>query len=569
MKLILRQYLADLKERGELDSILPEVLSELGFNVLSKPSRGTRQNGVDVAAVGKDDEDSNRKKLFLFTIKSGDLTRRGWDDGSPHAVRQSLNDILDVYIDSRIAKPYQGLSIVICLCIGGEIREDAQTQWIGFTNRNAKTNVDFRFWNGDKIAGLMASRVLGKEFILPGPKTSIQKAIAMVDHPDVSYKHFTLLVNSLLENVKTPKTLMRSFRQIYICCWVLYVWAREEKNLDAPFRSSEYMLLRIWNRCRDSICQKGRYYKKLSQILMQAIELHVSVAEELLITKLTPYLKEKYAMSLAVNSPSYIDVNLVVFEYFGRLCLLGIWQHWTASSKSIQVERVEWEEKRNHSLDLAEAMIARNPTLLSPIRDDFMIEISLFMILAQACDRENAIRNYFQSLIEQLSFALECRQDFPIPTQDYNHLLRHADEKSDEVFKDQTSASVLFPLLVRTCDELCLFEERVQLLKQIREILPHTTLQMFLVNEESEEKIWNGDFDHGTSVIDVPVFEDGDEYKHFVQHCAGANSHFDQLSSTVASIVPLHLVACRHFRFPTPPQMWFVKPLDIGKLNRV
>ena len=49
MKPVIREYLASLRERGELDAILPDLLSELGYTVISRPSRGTRQFGVDVA----------------------------------------------------------------------------------------------------------------------------------------------------------------------------------------------------------------------------------------------------------------------------------------------------------------------------------------------------------------------------------------------------------------------------------------------------------------------------------------------------------------------------------------
>ena len=54
MKLVFRQYLASLKERSELDAVLPDLLSELGYTVVSRPTVGTRQFGVDVAAVGID-----------------------------------------------------------------------------------------------------------------------------------------------------------------------------------------------------------------------------------------------------------------------------------------------------------------------------------------------------------------------------------------------------------------------------------------------------------------------------------------------------------------------------------
>ena len=36
MKLLLTDYIGSLKERGELDAILPDMLSELGFNRLLK-----------------------------------------------------------------------------------------------------------------------------------------------------------------------------------------------------------------------------------------------------------------------------------------------------------------------------------------------------------------------------------------------------------------------------------------------------------------------------------------------------------------------------------------------------
>jgi hypothetical protein len=79
MKLIIREYLSSLKERGELDAVLPDLLSERGLNVYSRPGRGTRQDGVDVGAVGS--LDGGSEKVYLFSIKPGDLTRRDWDPG--------------------------------------------------------------------------------------------------------------------------------------------------------------------------------------------------------------------------------------------------------------------------------------------------------------------------------------------------------------------------------------------------------------------------------------------------------------------------------------------------------
>lgn len=99
MKLIFVEYLASLKERGELDVIMPDLLSELGLSVISRPATGTKQYGVDVAAVGSDGD--GIRKVFLLSIKPVDLRRSGWDVG-PQCLRTSLNQILDVYVPNQI-----------------------------------------------------------------------------------------------------------------------------------------------------------------------------------------------------------------------------------------------------------------------------------------------------------------------------------------------------------------------------------------------------------------------------------------------------------------------------------
>src|SRR5262245_6586027 len=130
MKVLIRDYVASLKEREELDAILPDLLSELGFNVISRPGRGTAQRGVDVAAIGKD---SKRKQaVYLFTIKPGDLTRQEWD-GTSQKVRSSLNEIIDDYIPTRIPTAYRGLKVVIVLCFGGDVHESARSLVTQFT----------------------------------------------------------------------------------------------------------------------------------------------------------------------------------------------------------------------------------------------------------------------------------------------------------------------------------------------------------------------------------------------------------------------------------------------------
>ena len=76
MKIILKEYLASLKERKELDSsVLPNLLAEIGLEVLNLPMLGTRQYGVDIAAVGKiAGEDQGATTCAFSEIAAGILS---------------------------------------------------------------------------------------------------------------------------------------------------------------------------------------------------------------------------------------------------------------------------------------------------------------------------------------------------------------------------------------------------------------------------------------------------------------------------------------------------------------
>ena len=193
MKLIIREYLSMLREREELDAIIPDLLSQLGLNVFSFPQRGTAQNGVDVAAEGYLGE---YEGVFLLSIKSGDLGRTDWDVGA-QALRPSLNDILDVYIPNRLSAERQAKHIYICLCFGGNIREEVRERVESFCNRHATEHISFLQWNGDKLADLIMQGLLSESLIASKTKSLLRKSIAMLEAPETSYKYFSLFIKEL------------------------------------------------------------------------------------------------------------------------------------------------------------------------------------------------------------------------------------------------------------------------------------------------------------------------------------------------------------------------------------
>ena len=572
MKLVLRQYLADLRERDELDAILPDLLSEIGFTVLSKPGRGTRQAGVDIAAIGPDEDDNGCRKLFLFTVKAGDLRRHDWDDGSPQAVRQSLNEILDSYIPTRIPKQHQNLDIAICICMGGEMKEDVQIQWTGYVENHSTSKISFRVWNGDKLAELLLSGVLKEELLETRLQGHFRKSIAMVDHPDVAYRFFSHLVQGLLDNNENRHKQTTRLRQVYICLWVLFIWAREAGNLEAPFQASEYALLHIWNECRSVLGKQTKGNDTRTTVLIQTIGLHLLIAEELIIKKLRAYADKPYALSIAVKSQSSVDVNLALFEQFGRISLYGIWQNWRAyliAQTEDEAEVIKFLSDRDRTLQMAIEIVNNNPTLKSPIRDDFAIEITLFMILAQICGAVDAVSGYLEEMACRLKFSIEQRTAYPIPMTDYNDLVGHPLNRSDEYFKQHTYGSILYPSLVAWLDRLNLREARDALITCIKENLSHTTQQVWVPNGNTDQRFWSGGRSHGVAIPGLPICDEPPRYAELLNRIIADHTAFNDLSTTKYGLfTPIFLMACRHFRMPIPPHLWFLEASNQDSANK-
>lgn len=437
MKLLIRDYLASLKEREELDAILPDLLSELGLTVYSRPRRGTLQHGVDIAAVGEDED--GERKVFLFSVKQGDLTRQDWDC-TPQALRPSLNEIRDAYIRNRIPTRYKNLKIVICLAFGGDVHEQVRESLTGYIAENTTERITFDEWNGDKIAGLILKGILREELLPKSMRSCFQKAVAMVDEPDVSYEHFGRLARDLRKaGVASVKARVCAARQLNICLWILFVWARDVGNLEAPYRASELALLSAWELLRPTIGKKSREAKSLSRVIYQLIKLHTTIATEFLEGKIMPHVQLHYGVSMSIGSQSSLDVNLSLFEVLGRIGQTGLWIHWSGG----QGDQENRETAQNLVVQLCQAglaLIRNNPTLCLPIIDRQGTDIALFLQLWLVSGLDAVgVTSWLQEMAHRLIFTIRTRGRYPSSASDYRELAEHPRDRSDDYFKEATS----------------------------------------------------------------------------------------------------------------------------------
>jgi hypothetical protein len=555
MKLLFRNYLASLRERDELDAILPDLLSELGYTVYSRPQRGTGQAGVDVAAVGKDED--GERKVFLFSVKQGDLTRQSWNEGT-QALRPSLDEVLDSYIPNRIPKRYQNLKIVICLVFGGDMQEQVRTTVTGYKKRNTSDKVSFDEWNGDKLAALLLQGILREQIMPKTLRSHFQKAVALVDEPDISFQHFERLVSELSKLAVDDKSRVRVARQLYIAVWVLFVWARDIDNVEVPYQASELLLLNIWNLLKPYADSKQKSASKaIHSVLNHAIELYVQIASELLDKKILPHVGVKDGISAAIRTRSSADVNLKLFDLLGRISLLGLWLNWLVKRITDARRRSAAEQHVAHLTAMGYQLINNNRALFLPLQDQQAIDIALFLHLVAVVDgsrRDAGV--WLHEMVDRLAFAVRTHDCYPCVLRDYRDLAAHPREATDEYRKEVTPGSILIPLLAAFLSTLGDHQALETLTALKTTELHHSTLQLWMPDQASEDGIYIGTHDHGLAVCDLPLSPTGSELLAIVRDACNRAQDFKELSAVAAGYWPIVLTACRHHRFPVPPQFW-------------
>lgn len=565
MKLIIREYLASLRERGELDVVLPDLLSQMGLNVFSRPGRGTRQDGVDVAAVGTIDGES--EKVYLFSIKPGNLTRKDWDGDAVQSLRPSLNEILDAYIPSRLPVEHRGKPIVICICVGGDIQEQLRPAVKGFAEKvEAKSpNITFQEWNGDRLAGLIQEHFLREDLLPERARSHLRKSLAMLDEPDTAYKHFNKLMRTLgATEGNSDAQNLTAIRQIGICLSIVFAWARDVGNLEAAYRSAEIALLYGWRIARAYFDRTSKVNLAVIDALSSLLMTFRRVSGTYLDKVVLPHAGKRHGLSSAVLSQSALDVNLRLFDVLGRLAATGLWIHWEAVRLNGQ------SENQNIALGQREAcmhaiteLISSNPVLRSPVKDDQAIEVSLALLLLSLDPRFISFaEDWLQELMDRCKFAYATHGDYPCILGAYDELLEHPDKGNAEYRRNATAGSVLYPMIALWA---ALFDADdlyglVQAFKA--EDLEHCTFQFWFPDGSSEANLYTNSDLHGTNFSPIPVdLPKAELLKHVFAECE-ATQHFDELSANRYGFWPIVAVACRHHRLPIPVQLFrlFRKP---------
>lgn len=243
MRLILKDYLIQLKEKDELDLLVCDLLLQKGFVTDNRPETGNRQYGVDIHA-------HNSKEILLCVVKQGNLERKNWDSG-PNAVRQSINEIKDTYIGLiNGIKPTKKLRIAVVT--NGMMDEAVRPNWEGFVRQNADWNgvkVKIEFWNIDKLVEDVQKHLLDEHLFSGDMRRSLRQALYYIGESDYRNEYFELIIDSYIAHFNDTdkgKVQKKKMAGLYLATQMIAQYAAEAKIYKVAIMVSEYLIIRYW-----------------------------------------------------------------------------------------------------------------------------------------------------------------------------------------------------------------------------------------------------------------------------------------------------------------------------------
>ena len=552
MKLIIKQYLASLRERNELDALLPGLLSQMGLNVFSKPGRGTRQDGVDVAAVGT--LNGEPEKVYLFSIKAGDLTRSSWDSDSLQSLRPSLNEIKDSYIPNRLPKEHKDKRIVICLCFGGDIQEQVRPSVEGYIGQNSTNRITYEEWNGDKLADLIQESFLREDLLPDNSRPILRKALALLDEPEASFGYYTQLATALFSIAEKERSKkLSSLRQMSICLWILFAWARDNGNLEAAYLSAERTLLFAWGLAKNEFGKNNKVTKGIHEAFQSVLGAYFQIADEYINGKILPHVTVLDGLSTAVRPSSSMDVNLKLFDLLGRLAMYGLWTTWSATISDNEEYKEKLVLQSRYISDAVKSLISNNPALSLPIKDDQAIDIFLAILqMAMSGSGESDMKLWLSEIIERARFAYEGNGSYPCAIRNYAELLDHPLRGDEEYRKEVTEGSILYPTIALWAAILGDSKVYEKITNFKDECLLHCNFQLWYPDETTEDNIYTNKDVHGAAFSHVPIDQSPDVFLKVIREECEQTQYFENLSAMKKGVWPLILLACRHYRIPVP-----------------
>jgi len=555
VRLIIREYLGMLKESGEFDRLLPDLLLAMNIVPLSKPQVGVRQSGVDIAAVGNDD--AGQKTLWLFVLKRGDLGRRDWDTGS-QSVRQSLDEVKDVYLRNHIAPEHEGLPVKIVVATTGDFKQDFEQNRVGYAEVNTQPARTYEFWNGDRVATLFEQYLLNEYALPDSARSQLRRALALIGEHDYDLEHFFALLKTLLTwgqdktggAAKGEKECLRALITTSLALGIACRWADQEGNLRSAVLACERALLWAWDAIRSRNLTQNQ---TIIPGYLRLVDLYMSTTVDYF-NKVQPHLHTKDALTKYYREAALLNER--VFEEIGLISTIGL-SHLIWGATTNDETRVKGA---GAVADTLLSFLKTHRCSGSPCYDGHSVDIALALTFLSFNNRREAAQTWLRELSGRLTFGFRVGRWFPISTDSFDDLVAFEIDREEVDMAKLMETSWLVPTVAQWAAALGEDQVYIQLAELSMDVLKDTCFQLWYPDKNTDEVMYRGpaQFESGIAEAPIELPPTADEMRAEMKKIRTESPVKDpaQSSASEAGFPWLDFIANRHFRTPVDPACW-------------
>lgn len=534
IRFLLQDYLSHLKEREELDAILPDLLRSMGFQIVKLAFRGEVEHGVDIAAYASD---SSGGMLLLIQVKSGDIDQNLWDNGS-NSVRATLNNLLDVpFVDLTQPKLQRAKKKVI-LAHNGIIRENIRDKFNGYIESYFSPHMDFERWGLDDLAFLYEKHLLNERILLKEQQRFLKRTLIFLDVSDYDLSDYKQLLSAQLRPgaTITKKRKERTLSMIKLILAMIMNHCKENNNLTLATEIYELTLLQLWEWMLSNAIITPPTLNEYIQIYLRYLALLIEWA-----LKLEPAINIRNGLFWG-GSEEKVEYPLRTFKVIGSLGFL------TTELSQINKEEVK-KELFPKITGLLTNVIMNNPSRYRPLLDNHLIDIFLGLMGLLHAGRGDLARQWIIEIFENLIVRKRVKQRLPELHNNIDAVLEY-EATDDRPLQYEDSSSTLIYFLFETCLIFNLKDEYQKYRIEFQEV----NLQIWYPPENVEEFLYSREIHEGDTETINKLPENFDE---FLEDVRARHSFDHEDYSPIKNGLPMILLlACKYYRTPIFPFWW-------------
>lgn len=561
MKLIIAEYLRSLKERDELDRLLPDLLVEMDYVPVARPQTGNRQHGVDIAARGNNYE-TGEDELLLLVVKQGDIGRAEWDGGN-QSVRPSINEIFDVYLKSHLEPQDQGRSIRIVVATSGELKQTVQASWSGFLNDN-KSKARIEFWGTDFIATLIEKHLLDEHIFLDEDRHDLRRALALSGDNEYERQDLHRLFMRVLDlndkgqltgKPKTGKALLKALRIVNLSAQMFAYWTlRDDGDTRQGLFALERAMLWSWHRIQ-LVDEKNKQDELVGAFSVMWRNYNRFAFQYF--NRIQPY--SFVENSITRYASNGVESSLIAFEQIGILASIALFQCF--HPVSTVEEKTFWSNNANVVLDALEAWLLNNSISSSPCLDRHSQDIILALVALYELDRAETAKEWLKKLFRNVDYAFKAKKFVPVASDSLDDLIEEGGWLGGQATERMMETSWMLATFAGWSVILGMDEMYEVLAKNVGENYPGACIQLWHPEKDLYQYLYFQSAHSESGVTEAPIQlpATAKEYRQQMQMICKSEFGKALLDSpaSLSGLLALDFISYRHFSTPVPPVFWY------------